>query len=242
MSEEPQKPKIVVNEDLMAEFNLEQMGRKGLPVKGVEQHDAGRPGDGDGTQVRKVYTLAEMAQEFEFFTTAVICTAGRFDRDPLEEFNRLHPSDNPAELPFVLDYVDPFFAGLGIGLCAGRPVNWDHRLCGIVRERWDLLRNTVAGMAVMERATNFYGRVNFYEMQMLDVPAIKRMAVIEQIPTVPLTVFGVSSTRAFSYIRPMVYPGLPTLVHEDPKADMVLEGASVIGPPPSPEQLLPKKD
>jgi hypothetical protein len=239
--EEPKKPEILVNKDLMGDFDSSAFKRHGPPIRGVEQHDAGKPDDGRVAKAEQSHTLTDMLKDFEFFTTALICGMGRFDRDPVSEFNRVYPISDEAELPFAIDYAEPFFQGLGIGLCAGTPVNWDHRIYGIVRSRWELCRDTIAGIAIMDRKTSFYARVNFYEIQMTDLPAVKKHAVIDQIPTIPLTVFGVSSTQAFSYLAPADYPARPQLVNAPAKPDLQMEGASVIGPPPSPERLLPKE-
>lgn len=240
--EEPKKPEILVGKDLMADFSQSSFRRRGPPIKGAEQHDAGKPDDGRAKETKQSHTLRDMAVDFEFFTTAVICTAGRFDRDPVVEFNRVYQDSSAAELPFAIDYVDPFFRGLGIGLCAGSPVNWDHRIYGIIRERWELCRDMIAGIAIMDSKSGFYARVNFYEIQLVDLPAMKKQAVVNIVPTISLTVFGVSSTSAFSYLAPADYPDLPHLVNEPPKSDLQVEGTSVVGPPPSPERLLSSKE
>lgn len=240
--EEPKEQQILIGKDLMVDFNQSSFQRHGPPIKGAEQHDAGKPDDGRAEETKQSHTLSDMAIDFEFFTTAVICTAGRFDRDPVVEFNRIYQDSRKAELPFAIDYADPFFSGLGIGLCAGSPVNWDHRIYGIARERWELCRDMIAGIAIMDSKTGFYARVNFYEMKLVDLPALKKMAVVNHVPTIPLTVFGVSSTNAFSYLAPAAYPDLPRLVNEPPKPDLQMEGVAVVGPPPSPESLLSKED
>ena len=182
-----------------------------------------------------------MAKDYEFFTTAVIHATTIFDRDPLSEFNKLHPTELDDGLPVAIDYAMPFFCGLGVCLVAGIPVNFDHRLYAIVRSRWDKLRDTILGMAMIHRKTHFYARLNFYEMEIVDPFALKKMTVVNELPRIPVTVFGVSSNKAFSYLQSQPYPALPRLVREPPRADIKLEGSKVLGPPPSPESLLPKK-
>ncbi len=239
---EPKKPKILVNQDLMSEFDTSKLYRHGPPIKEPERHDAGKPGDGRVEQQKQSHTLTDMTADIEFFTTALICTAGNFDRDPVVEFNRMNPTDVQAELPFAIDYNEAFFSGLGVGLLAGHPVNWDRRIYGIVRDRWELCRDMIGGIAIMGRENAFYAKLAFYEMQMPDLPAIKKMAVIDHVPYVPITVFAVSSNKAFSYLQPAEFPNLPSLVTEPPKDDVKIEGSRVLGPPPSPESLVQREE
>lgn len=227
--------------DLMGDFDESKLDRVGKPL-GVEEHDAGRPDDAPPPEEqKKSHTLNDMSEDYEFFTTACIHALTPFDRDPVAEFNRIHPVSHNAEQPLIIDATQPFFEGLGVCLLAGHPVNFDRRLYAILRDRWDLLRDTIAGIAMMHRKSDFYGRINFYEMEIADQFAIKKMSVVDHVPIVPITVFGVSTNKVFGYLEPREFPQLPTLVKEPPKEDMKIEGASVLGPPPSPEHLLPKE-
>ncbi len=223
--------------DLTADFDESKLDRVGKPID-VEQHDAGRAEVGDATHAKESHTLSDMAADYEFFCTGVIHATTPFDRDPVAEFNRAYPTTVRAELPVAIDYSEPFFQGLGVCLVAGHPVNLDHRIYAIIRERWEQLRDMIAGMAIMGRKHNFYGRLNFYEMRLVDPFALKKMVVVDHVPTVPLTVFGVSSNKSFSYLELNDYPKRPFLKQEPPKDDVKTEGDAVLGPPPSPEHLL----
>jgi len=238
MSED--KPRVLVDVDLFEDLDPSKLDRLGPPLREPERHDAGRPDDGNVEAKKQAHTLSDMSEDVEFFTTALISTAGNFDRDPVVEFNRRHETSVAAELPFALDYAKPFFSGLGIGLLAGSPVNWDRRLYGIVRDRWELCRDTIGGIAIMDKDSGFYARVAFYEIEIPDLPAIKKMSVVDHVPTVPCTVFAVSSNKAFSYLVPAAFPNLPSLCVEPPKPDVKIEGAGVLGPPPNPESLVPR--
>lgn len=230
----------VTQRDLMDEFDESKLDRVGKPI-GVEEHNAGKPEQSHLKQEKSGYTLQDMARDYEFFTTGVIHAVTIFDRDPVMEFNKLHPAAND-ELPVIIDYAEPFFRGLGVCLLSGSPVNFDRRLYAIPRHRWETLRNTICGIAMLHHPSQFYARLNFYELTMVDPFALKRAAVVSKLPTVTITVFGVSSNKSFAYLQPAAYPRLPYLVQEQPKADVLTEGGSVLGPPPSPEHLLPRTD
>jgi hypothetical protein len=214
--------------------------RVGPPIK-VEQHDVGRADREVARQAKEKHTLLDMASEYEFFTTALVNIAGNFDRDPVIEFNKYHPTSVPGELPFAIDCKQPFFKGLGTGLLVGHPVNWDRRIYGIVRERWDLCRDTIGGIALMGKA-GFYARVCFYELRMLDPTSMAQNKFLSELPIITVTVFAVSSNRNFSHILPAVdVHSLPSLQVDDPLPDIMIEGKQVTGPPPKPEHLLPRK-
>lgn len=237
MAEEPQYD--VTKRDLMAGFDESKLDRIGPPIN-VEEHDAGKPEKSRTEQVKHSHTLQDMAADYEFFTTGVIHATTVFDRDPVMEFNKLHPAETNEELPCIIDYSEPFFRGLGVCLVAGMPVNLDRRLYAVLRDRWEKLRNTICGIAMIHRPSAFYARLNFYEFNMVDPFALKKMAVVDSLPTVPITVFGVSSNKNFSYLAEAEFPALPYLKQEQPRQDILMEGGRVLGPPPSPEQLLPK--
>ena len=193
-------------------------------------------------EAHKKHTLVDLAAEYAFFTTALICTVGRFDRDPVIEFNRAFPPEGPDGLPFAIDTGrGKFFQGIGTGLLAGLPVNWDHRLYGIVHERWELLRDFIGGIAITDSKTGHYARVCFYQMNIVDPTSLGR--VTKGIPMIPITVFGISSKQNFVYIAPPQNPPLdyPTPVFEPPRTDLTVEANGVLGPPLAPEYLLAQK-
>jgi hypothetical protein len=172
----------------------------------------------------------------------VIHATTPFDRDPVTEYLKLHPTLLQEEAPLAIDHSESFFEGLGMCLVAGRPVNFDRRIYAILRDHWLPFRDMVSGIAMMHKASKFYARTNFYELNIVDPFALKRKTVVDELPTVAVTVFGVSSNRSFAYIEPRSYPTLPALVTEKPKDDVVLEGDNVVGPPPSPEHLQRSKN
>lgn len=228
----------LTDRDLMKDFDPNKLDRVGKPI-GVEEHTL-QPEAAETKQAKASHTLLDMSKDYEFFTTGVIHAVTAFDRDPVSEFNRQHPPSTNDDLPVMIDYVQPFFEGLNVCVVAGLPVDCNRRIYAILRDRFDVLRNTIAGIAMIDRRSGFYAKLNFYEMEIVDPFALKRMAVVTKLPTVPITVFGVSSNKGLSYLQSRQYPQLPLLVTEAAQPDVILEGKSVLGPPPSPEALMPK--
>lgn len=240
MSEEPRKPEVRINQPIDPKIP-DRIDRHKPPIKGYEVHDHGKPDD-DAVEGENVgHTLVDMANDgFQFFTPALICTAGRFDRDPVVEYNRQFPEADPALQPMAIDYQQPFFEGLGVGLLNGQPVDWDRRIYAIHLDRWQLCRDCISGIAIMHRQSRFYARVGFYEMKIVDPFALKKMSIVEKLPTITITVFGISSNNNFTFIQSRRYPQLPRVSSEPAKGDLKIEANAVLGPPPRPEELLPK--
>lgn len=233
------KPEIT-KRDLTKDYDESKFDRVGAPL-GVENREAGDR-VGPPPVSASSHTLVDMSADYEFFTTGVIHATTPFDRDPLIEFSCNYPNIAADALPQAIDYTESFFYGLGFTLAGAVPVNFDRRLYAVHRNTWIKLRDFVAGIAMMDKKSGFYGRINFYEIKIADPFALKKMSVVTEVPVVPVTIFGVSSNTGFHYLQPAPYPKLPYLVSEAAKPDMIIEGNAVVGPPPSPEYLMKESD
>lgn len=230
MDDTQQTPQILINKSLDG-VHPTHLDREGPPLQGVEQHDAGKPDDDRVAGLPTHQTLVDMAAEFEFFTPALICIAGRFDRDPVVEYNRQFPRIDEVERPFYVDYSMAFFEGLGDGFVAGQPVNWDRRIYGVRRSRWEHLRDTLAGIAIKHTPSKFFAKIGFYEMPLVDPYALKKMPVVDKLPTVTITVFGVSSNKLFTWLEPRQYPALPLKSERLPDQDTIQMAKALFGGP-----------
>lgn len=182
-------------------------------------------------QVGTADTLTKLAREYEFFTPALICLLGRFDRDPVVEFNHHMPDPDAALQPFELDLDKPLF-DLPPGLLAGRAVQWSRRLYGIHRERWPDCRDFISGITMMAADRSFWARPCFYELALPDHSAIADTPLLTKIPTVTVTVFGLSTNAAFFWLAPAAHAlGLVTLKQEAPRLDLQPFRASSFGLP-----------
>jgi len=209
--------------DLMGDYDESKFDRVGAPLV-QEQHDAGRP-EHQQMAEQKTHTLTDLAAEYEFCTTGVIHACTPFDRDPLVEC--LHVHGDKIQAPVRIDTRFPMFKGLGVHT-VGVPVDFDRRIYAVPRDSWEKVRDTIAGIVMTHRATGLFGMVNFSELYLVDQFKLAKMAVVDTLPTVPLTVFGVSTNKVFAYLAAREYPQHPTLVKEPPKQEVVAAGSRYI--------------
>lgn len=153
------------------------------------------------------HTLRDLTRDFVLFTPALINTHGHFDRDPVQEFQRLHPSANLDDAVFCLDSDWPLFQGIGQGLLVGAPVNWDHRIYGVTKARWPLCRDFITAIGIVSRKRQFYARIAWHDLVIVDPLALHQaQAVLADIPVVQVVAFAVSSNRQFTHLQPAVDP------------------------------------
>lgn len=200
-------------------------------------------GDDRPADQEELTTLSQLTREFAFFTPALILTHGHFDRDPMREFNAFRPVDTDAERPFAVDAARPFFQGLGVHpLPDGEMVNWDHRLYGIVRHRWDEVLNFLGGLAMYDSRRYHYARAMSYSLLIVDPTSLGQGGPVlwtGDVPTISITVFGVSTNRGIHYLAPAADPPRTRPFPHTRPADqkLVAEAEAVLGPPPDPSQL-----
>ena len=208
---ENKKP-VITDRDLQADYDEQKFDRVGKPL-GIEENDAGKP-ESEQLETQKTHTLQDLQKDYEFFTTGVIHAVTPFDRDPVTEFLRHNPD---AAAPMIIDYAEPFFQGLGVCFVGKHPVDMDRRLYMITREYWAALRDFISGIAMTDPKNDYHGRINFYEMPLVDSFALKKMTVVDTLPEVTITVFGVSSNKNFGYLMARQYPAKPLLAVDPPK-------------------------
>lgn len=173
-------------------------------------------------------TFQELSKHFEFFTPALMMTKGGFDRDPLTEYV-ISYSPNDEATPNILDHDEAFFANMGHTAINGDFVEWDRRIYVIPRQHWQALRDFISSIAWSNPADKSFTRVHFREHEILDPIASKRGGVLTKAPTFPVTVFGVSSTKAFVYLSMPVNPfEKPVPIIEPPRPDVAVEGKALM--------------
>ncbi len=199
--------------------------------------------DGDAIGVIPVpakQTLQDWALEVRYFTTALLHTHGRLDRDPLFEYNARQPDENLR--PFAIDCHAPFFAGLGSCQLdrAPRPtelVNWDHRIYGISPAGWEQLFPFLAGICIIDPKTYHYARVFSHPLEIVDATAFSRGMALDRLPTIMVTVFGVDTNRHLVSMQPASDPprtrARPYV--DKPRTVTIVDAVSTLGPPLDPE-------
>jgi len=166
-------------------------------------------------------TLQDMSRDYAFFSPGVISAVTAFDRDPVMEYCRICSDLPEADRPLAIDYSQKFFNGLGIRYVGGTVIDLDRRLYAIAKPLWERCRDVIAGIAIIDRSREFLATTLYYEIAMVDPFALRRMCVVTELPTVGVTIFGISANTGISYLAPLQYPALPQLVTEPPTVEAV---------------------
>jgi len=176
-------------------------------------------------------TLQDLSQDFHLFTPALVVCRGGLDRDPVAFYTErrgLSGEDRPS----AIDFERPLFAGLGYSVLPGNvSVNWDHRLYAIQQEMWDDCVEFIGSMGVFDRMRKHYARFPWNDIEIVDVLAMqKRGGILEEIPMVRITAFGVASNRVFLHLAPSPDPPtvLPTVARKPPRDAEVQEARTLL--------------
>lgn len=132
------------------------------------------------------------------FTAALLFTHGRFDRDPVVEFDARFPAESRDLRPFSVDLArdhERFFAGFGVMPAPGRsrPVNWDKRIYAIDRRRQEECFEFLGGIAYSDPKTHWFAN-SFLHKVIVPDPTSKTGQVLE------VHVVGVMSNRFVIYV------------------------------------------
>lgn len=211
------------------------------PAPGEVTQESVSPPDGEMMpEDSSGHTLSDLAGDgFVFFTPALILTHGLFDRDPLVEFRRANPDIDDDASPFVIDCEYPFFQGIGHSVMCGQFVNWDHRIYGVHSSIWPRVHQFVTSLGLFEPARYHYAKVGWHPLQIVDPTTLHSGRLLPDLPVIEVTVFCVSSYRAFAYIEQAADPPrtLPYLNVQPPKPEIVKEAEALLGPPSNPKNL-----
>jgi len=208
---------------------------------GVEVHEAPPQADDAPVREENLTTLGDLARDgYVLFTPALIVTHGLFDRNPIVEFNRTHQTNDPKDRPFQVDCDDPLFQDLGKSLVRGEFIDWDHRIYGIHGDYWEELRDFVGAIAVYEPKRYHYAKIGFHNLRIVDPTAMRTGRLFEALPAIDIWVFFVSAYRYFVWMAPAKDPPRTKAfaMVEPPKPEIKKEAEAILGPPPSPEQII----
>lgn len=152
--------------------------------------------------------LHGLTKQISLFTPALLVTVGRFDRDPLVEFDARFPAESADLRPFGIDLKphtnEMFFSGLGVHTIPGyKAVNWDKRLYGIAQQREEECFAFLSGIAFSDIKQNYFASTFSYNLSIPD-PTSKFNEILQ------VKVFGVISNQFIAMLDARV-SGPPTL-------------------------------
>jgi hypothetical protein len=144
--------------------------------------------------------LRNTGRKLVLFTPALMITHGRFDRDPVIEYDCRFPVDNADLRPFVVDLQkdsERFFEGLGVSVPPGKkkPVNWDKRIYALDASRADECFGFIGGIAFSDPKRGYFGTVLSYDLDIPD-PTSRIHERLE------VKVFGVLANNVMAFLAP----------------------------------------
>ena len=173
--------------------------------------------------------LNKREQPVVLFTPALLVTHGNLDRDPVMEFNALHPAESADLKPFAVDLRkdrEQFFEGLGVAIIPGkpRPINFDKRLYAIDKSRAEECFEFFSSISFSDPRTGFFAQTSSYEIVIPD-PTSK----LQQ--TLNVQVFGVVANDfvALLQARPFL-PAKAMKLHITPEnKSLFLQSRGIVG-------------
>lgn len=144
--------------------------------------------------------LCNTGRKLVLFTPALLMTHGRFDRDPVIEYDARFPVENNDLRPFCVELKkdnERFFEGLGVHVPPGKrkPVNWDKRIYALDASRADECFGFIGGIAFSDPKRGYFGSVLSYD---LDIPD-PTSRVHERLE---VKVFGVLANTFMAFLTP----------------------------------------
>ncbi len=132
--------------------------------------------------------LAGLARDFALFNHGALFTYGNLPEgmDPVQEF--VQAQRVPCEVA-AHDFAYPLFRGIARNR---HQEAWDRRLLIVRREFWPALLPWIAAAAMVDRHNRVYHRAVPQVLSVVDQPRAQRAAVLTAVPTVDITVFGVT--------------------------------------------------
>jgi len=156
-------------------------------------------------------SLRGLNKQISLFTPALLITSGRFDRDPIIEFDARFPAESADLRPFCIDLKpdtnEVFFSGLGQHALPGRqrPVNWDKRLYGIAQQREEECFAFLSGIAFSESRSGYFASTFAYDISIPD-PTSRFNEILQ------VKVFGIISNRFIAMLEKRM-AGPPVVRH-----------------------------
>lgn len=145
-------------------------------------------------------SLRVLNKQISLFTPALMMTSGKFDRDPVVEFDARFPAESVDLRPFCIDLKQDtnelFFSGLGTHVLPGRakPVNWDKRLYGIAQSREEECFAFLSGIAFSNSKTGYFASTFAYDLAIPD-PTSRFNEILQ------VKVFGVISNQFIAMLE-----------------------------------------
>jgi hypothetical protein len=201
---------------------------KPLPPTSVHEHDPTPPPAPEEPQPK---TLCDLADEFVFFTPALILQVGMFNKDPVAEY--IATREVKEELrPVAIDSPRPFFGNLGASIIGGVEVRWAHRLYMVRKEGWQDCNAFLGSITLLDHANKRYTQFGWNEFPIIDPLSMEGAHTLTELPFVRVHAVCASTSGGFFYIAPAGDPPrtMPRVVREVARGDVVAMAIALLKP------------
>jgi hypothetical protein len=155
----------------------------------------------------------DVFEAYRFFTPALLYLYTAFTDRTFYDLAQEHNLE-PCLMHRLFDR--PIFAGLET---PGGNTAWNHALWAVPAVQWPVLADYLLSMTIVDRAARCVARIGLQELVLMDPLAADLAVVAETSATMPVAVFGVSSSRGLWAIE-NIPPALPTLKRFEARPQM----------------------
>jgi len=134
-------------------------------------------------------SLTELAQDYAFFTPAILYLHGYMTDDPLVDF--LHEYQQNVEF-FFYRFDRRIFAGLDT---SDGDVDWNHAVWAVRREHWEAFKSFYLTVAVAVPDSNYVNKIGRQVLHVIDPLAVDKATLVTgRLPVVEVDAFGVDGS------------------------------------------------
>lgn len=201
---------------------------KPLPKASVKEHDPSPPPAPEQPQPR---TLLDLADEFVFFTPALVLQVGMFNKDPVAEYIAARQVTEELR-PISIDSPQPFFGNLGASIIGGAEVRWANRLYMVRKEGWAACNAFIGSITILDHANQRYTEFGWNEFKIIDPLSMGNAHVLTELPFVSVHAVCASTSGGFFYLAPALDPPrtLPRVVRDVARSETVAMAIAVLKP------------
>lgn len=150
--------------------------------------------------VQSAASLAELCEDYAFFTPAVLYLHGQMTDEPLGDFR--HTVGFAADF-FHFRFPHPLFRGLETP-CGDR--DWNHVLWAVEKGVWPAFRDFYLSIMLLDPAARTAAQVAYTDLSVADSLALTSGKVIGRRPTVGVTAFGIDGSEGQLAFKPSFDP------------------------------------
>jgi hypothetical protein len=165
--------------------------------------------------------LSDFAEEYQFFTPALLYLHGRFSDEPFAQFIDEYA---PCLQLMHRQFQRPVFRGL---TTPDGDEAWNHVLWAVEKPVWEELENFLLSVVMMDSPFNWVARVGAQDLTILDPLAADRSAIIpNNLALIDIVALGVDGNKICVAMDPGTNPLMdpPKIKYHAPQPETVAFG------------------